>query len=53
MFAVLLMGMHTIYSGMRGVVDYTNYDDMKYAVGLKNFTLILLAVRIVIVEFNN
>lgn len=49
MFVVLVMGMYTIYSGMRGVVDYTNYDDMKYAVGLINFSLILLPVRIVIV----
>lgn len=23
-----------MYSGMRGVVDYNNYDDMKYAVRL-------------------
>lgn len=22
-----------IFAGMRGIVDYTNYDDMKYAVG--------------------
>lgn len=28
-----------IYSGMRGVVDYTNYDDMKYAVGVINLYL--------------
>lgn len=31
-----------IFAGMRGIVDYTNYDDMRYAVGYIKALVLLI-----------
>lgn len=44
---IVLKLLFNLYAGMTGIVEYTNYEDMKYAVSFLNMYLLLVVIRFI------